>query len=192
MLNDNRPEIIPDFRIVRFDETEYWNGAGFIHRAGGKIWGIYYFDANRRVFCCEMTPSYELWRHESSVESYPVAAAWERKADAAPDGSERSRYCSERADREREDLDDVIREADAQDDGVSYFHCHTINVDKCDPIYKLTAEEWSEILADHDGDTEKAYMALVENVRENLCGNSYWSPSWNVTATPENTATTAI
>jgi hypothetical protein len=189
MLNDNRPEIVPDFRIIRFNETEYWNGAGFVHRAGGKIWGVYYFDANRRVYCCEMTPSYELWFHESSVESYPVAAAWDRQADAAPEGSERRRYCSDRADREREDLDDAIRDAHAQTDVVSYYHCRTIDVDKCDPIYKLTAEEWAEILHDHDGDTEKAYMALVENVRENLCGNSYWSPAWNTATEATATAT---
>ena len=61
-------------RIVLIDETEYWNPD--IVRKAGKIHGVYIYDENMRVHCCEFTPSYFLeplyaiTEHEVTVEVY--------------------------------------------------------------------------------------------------------------------------
>jgi hypothetical protein len=52
-------KILPHFKIVVLDETEYWREE--IVAKAGKIYGAYLFDANRHVNCCELTPSYELY-----------------------------------------------------------------------------------------------------------------------------------
>lgn len=49
-----------DFKIVAFDETQFWS-EGFMRGCNtGRMWGLYLFDANRQVNCCELKPSYEL------------------------------------------------------------------------------------------------------------------------------------
>lgn len=45
-------------RLAYIDETEYW--ARGIANAAGRIAGLYVYNANLRVYCCELTPSYEL------------------------------------------------------------------------------------------------------------------------------------
>lgn len=81
-----------NLKIVRYDETQFWNKE-FLERIGTKkVTAVYIFDENRRVNCCELTPSYELyiaaaytdnhlsdddheefedsWRHERGVGTY--------------------------------------------------------------------------------------------------------------------------
>lgn len=48
----------PKLRLAYFDETEYW--AEDIVSHAGRVAGLYVYDANLRVFCCEMTPSREM------------------------------------------------------------------------------------------------------------------------------------
>ena len=45
-------------RVVLIDETEYWDAT--LVKQAGKIYGVYLFDANRLVHCCEMAGSREL------------------------------------------------------------------------------------------------------------------------------------
>ena len=45
-------------RVVLIDETEYWDEE--LVRQAGKIYGVFLFDVNKKVHCCEATPSREL------------------------------------------------------------------------------------------------------------------------------------
>jgi hypothetical protein len=47
------------WKIVALDETMYWSEQ-IVARAG-RLYGIYLFDANRHVYCCDTSPSYELY-----------------------------------------------------------------------------------------------------------------------------------
>ncbi len=44
--------------VVLIDETEYWDST--LAEQAGKIYGVYLFDANKVVHCCELTGSREL------------------------------------------------------------------------------------------------------------------------------------
>ena len=48
----------PKLRLSYLDESDGW--ADDILRAAGRVAGLYLYDANLRVCCCELTPSYEL------------------------------------------------------------------------------------------------------------------------------------
>lgn len=54
-----------NLRIVALDETHFWSDE--IRAKVGRIWGLYLYDANRQVHCCELTPSYELFAIRSAV-----------------------------------------------------------------------------------------------------------------------------
>lgn len=54
------------WKIVAIEETHYWC-EDIVARAG-RLFGIYMFDANRYVYCCEITPSYEMYFIETVHE----------------------------------------------------------------------------------------------------------------------------
>jgi hypothetical protein len=56
---------VPDFWLVKIDETEY--RCDSMRQRVKKIWATYLIDVSRHTFCCETTPSY--WC--DFVESYP-------------------------------------------------------------------------------------------------------------------------
>lgn len=47
------------YQVVVFDESDYW-AESVREKAGGTIYASYLFDSNAHVYCCELTPSYEL------------------------------------------------------------------------------------------------------------------------------------
>lgn len=49
----------PRLRLAYLDETEDW--AEEIAQVAGRIAGLYIYDPRRWVYCCEITPSYELY-----------------------------------------------------------------------------------------------------------------------------------
>ena len=52
-------DIPPDWRAIVFDETDHWflcESAPFV----ASMIGVYIYDANSRVYLCEVTPSYQL------------------------------------------------------------------------------------------------------------------------------------
>lgn len=55
-------------RVVVIEETQYWEESLANH--AGSIYGVYLFDANRKVHCCELTASYELHPLEVAVRDY--------------------------------------------------------------------------------------------------------------------------
>jgi hypothetical protein len=94
-----------DARVIAIDETELCIIAPEDHPFIERVVGVYFYDHNRRVHCCELTASYELqWLYD--------------EVRLTPEGY---------------DLDDDAREAlyekyECHDrDPVHYFHCHTID-----------------------------------------------------------------
>ena len=87
-----------NLKLVRYDETEYWNKE-FLKRIGAKkVTAIYLFDANRTVRCCEITPSYEL---------YPVTTHTDNHL----------------SDDDYEEFEDTVR----MDKDVTYCHCAPVD-----------------------------------------------------------------
>ena len=97
----SQPRNKPQFCLLRLDETLYW--ADDLATRAGRILGIYVYDQNRRVHCCEFTPSYEC----HFVGSASV------NTDLDDDAAER--------------LADEIREGDLGTETVRYIHCHEID-----------------------------------------------------------------
>lgn len=86
------------FKLVSIDETRFWDNS--ITARAGRVFGVYLFDANRVVHCCELTPSYELY----PVASFPLIDI--DRTDARS-------------------LEDELREHDT--DEVTYIHCTGID-----------------------------------------------------------------
>lgn len=111
-----------DWEIVAIDETQYWHED--IVAKAGKLYGIYLFDASRHTYCCELTPSYEV---------YFIETVYTKATDD-------------------EDLNMKVLEADAQSGPTCYFHCRVI--DRMRPKWThafpehnvecATEEEWEE------------------------------------------------
>ena len=95
-------EVKPRYCAVKLDETRNWLDTSVVERAK-RIIGVYLFDANLRVHCCEFTPSYECLFVESQ---------WDNPA--LPD-------------READWLSVDIMEGDNASDPVRYFHAHEID-----------------------------------------------------------------
>jgi len=49
----------PRLRLAYIEESEFWDEE--ILRSAGRIAALYLYDERRHVFCCEMTPSHELY-----------------------------------------------------------------------------------------------------------------------------------
>lgn len=94
-------QIKPQFCLLRLDETRHW--ADDVAARAVRIFGLYVYDQNRRVHCCEFTLSYEC----RFVGSASV------NADLDDDVAER--------------LDDEIREGDLGTEPARYIHCHEID-----------------------------------------------------------------
>jgi hypothetical protein len=94
-------EVKPRYCAVKLDETRNWLDSSIVDRAK-RIYGVYLFDANLRVHCCEFTPSYECMFVESQFDNPNLP---EREADW---------------------LSVEISEQDNYADPVRYFHCHEI------------------------------------------------------------------
>jgi hypothetical protein len=93
--------IKPCFCLLRLDETRHW--VDDVAARAGCIFGLYVYDQNRRVHCCEFTPSYEcLFVGSASVNT-------DHDDDAA------ARLAHE------------IREGDRGTEPVRYFHCNEID-----------------------------------------------------------------
>jgi hypothetical protein len=105
--NATEERVKPDFRYIAIDETRHWMDENLIKKCGGKIFGIYVFDANSRTYCCELTPSYEL----NFLRSEPLTLP--------EDDEERERVC------------EMVSDADRDTEPVAYYHCRTIDVESC-------------------------------------------------------------
>jgi len=111
------PPIKPRFNLLRLDETKFW--AEEVVRKAKQIFGLYVFDQNRRVHCCEFTPSYECLFVGSAFGNTDLY-----ETDA-------------------ERLDAEIREEDLGTEPVKYIHCHQI-----DALPRITEQDLKVGVAD--------------------------------------------
>jgi hypothetical protein len=98
----------PDYRWIKIDETRHWRKP-FLRKIGpdATITSMYVFDHNSTTNCCELTPSYALYRAGTSFNT--------------------SRDLSLE---EAEEIDEEIRKAQADEDEVTYVHCSSIDGSK--------------------------------------------------------------
>jgi hypothetical protein len=136
----------PDFRIYKWDTTEYWDES--IRAKAGQIFAVYIFDSTWRIHACEFTPSYEMTL---------LGSTW--TADIEDDS-------------ERQDLCEDIRKADADDEKFAYIHCKDVNLTECEAMGP-TEEEWLTLLAGWEGDEDAAYEAALEGYVEFAETNGY-------------------
>lgn len=145
-MPNTESEIVPSVLAVRLDETSNWD-ADFLKKYRiEKVFGVYVYNRNRRVHCCEMTASYEL----NFVESQ-----FEFEAGFYPE------------DQLSEEIDDLRIEAEAGTELVSYYHCHSIDKipvrrkrygkARVEQFHILTAKDCREQEMDNDAAVESAY-----------------------------------
>ena len=140
---DAAPSAIPfDWRIVKLDDTRYFDETW--HKSVGlKSCATYYvYDANRHVHLCEWTPSLEL--HAVAVDAEYT------DYDATTDEA-------------REEVDEVLRSA-MYDQEVTYVHV--------DDLGKAPQQHIKDDTKREDGeDDEHFYLRIVEGLREYYQGN---------------------
>jgi hypothetical protein len=140
---------LPEIRLFVVDDTQYCSD-DFKARCGGKVFTAYIFNANASTYCCEITPSYEMW----PLNTFP--AKW-------PEDEET-----------RDKLSEELRENNG--DEIKYYHVRTTKLDKCKLLREVTETEWNDFLEDADGDTEKeridrATVKMMEHFTEYFTGN---------------------
>jgi hypothetical protein len=115
-LNEGPPEgYVPDWRAIRFDETQYCSPE-FVELCGGKVYTVYIYNHNEATYLCEMQPSYCLIPVDLVAEVYPED------------------------DEERERLDEVLREVHLNDE-VTYIHCSDIKDSETIPLGDFESED---------------------------------------------------
>ena len=110
-------EILPNYHWIKVEETKHWKRE-FLASIGpdAKMFSIYIFDRNSSTNCCELTPSYALYRAGTFFTT--------------------SRNLTEE---EREALENTMQQAiEDAGDGVEYWHCSFIDK-KCNshPVTKF-------------------------------------------------------
>lgn len=107
-LNGDAPKHKPDYHWIKIDETKHWIKT-FLRKIGpdATITSIYVFDHNSTTNCCELTPSYALYRAGTSFNT---------KRDLSLT--------------EAEEIEEEIRVAQVDEDEVTYMHCSDIDSNK--------------------------------------------------------------
>jgi hypothetical protein len=88
-----------DIKVLKVDQTEYW--CDEIKKKVKRIFTVYLFNPNKRVHCCEITPSYE-------------CVFLEYQIDFPDDISE-------------EERDRIYMEVTEVQEDVAYYHCSGID-----------------------------------------------------------------
>ena len=68
MLNEPNPDVKPDIKYVKIDDTYHWNEEWRARHGIKRMVGVYVFNANEYTYCCEMTPSHWLEYIETQPE----------------------------------------------------------------------------------------------------------------------------
>ena len=136
----------PDFRIYKQETTEYWSED--IRSRAARLFGVYLFDVNRHVHCCELTPSFEM--------NY-LGPTWTEGIED---------------DEARQSLFEDILEGDAETDLVRYVHVGSVEVDECEEI-GTSDESWARFLEEAGGDEEEAYTLALDKWSEYCRGNGW-------------------
>lgn len=156
--------------LLYFTDASRYYDTELVEKSGGKIFDVYLFDANLQVYCCSITPSYEM----EFFEAVPLK------------GPEEPQY--------RDELEDDLAGANLHTERVRYFDCagwlkantgaDAVYPEKWDyqtaPFLmrvngaqhdEAVAAEWVECLSDHDGDYREAHRQFMEDVRDDIQSN---------------------
>lgn len=160
-------QITPLPLLYMIDASSSYHPA-LVERCGGKIFDVYFFDANLHVHCCSLTPSYEM----EYYESVPLCGPEEPQArDVLEDDLIGANLES------RTVYFDVTGWLKAHTkDGTTYpeqWDCKTTPF-----LMRAYGEDqslvgdWREYLDDHDNDYRAAHSAFMDGVREDIAGNA--------------------
>ena len=146
-----------DWHVVRMDDSRFWR-EGFLPTIGVEAtFTFYIFDKGRHVFCCEMTPSYELWRATDTFDG-----------PAMDDDAKRERAY------------EAIMEAAATEEPVVYMQTRDIDRRSPDTVRKLqesdanaALEEALEDLDDPNATVEDVYRKTIEKLIEHDQANTF-------------------
>ena len=136
--------------VVKLEETDFWTALDKPPELG-RLFGVYVADLSRRVHCCEMTASYELWFVETEFEGgagYPHLE-----------------------DKDQEACQDYVMDGDRHTDGVSYVHCHQVDalsvIDGGLPVGHGCVID----LRTDDANTEDDYATVMEDAASEVMAN---------------------
>jgi len=133
-----------NFAVVKLDQTDMWHLANEDMVKAGRIYGLYVTDLERRVHCCEFTPSYELHFIMSVFQGN-----------------------SENTNEDNDHVDDELRDGDRETETVQYMHCHQIENFPKDGDKSKLVPFGNEELPDETVDWDSA----LEGYREYAQGN---------------------
>jgi hypothetical protein len=140
-MNDERT-LRPDFWAVAIDETFAWD-LGKYAQYVKSVECTYFFDKNEQTFCCEITPSYLLYKIRSTANFVDDFDVHSREADS---------------------VDEFIMTHDWEGDSDMYVHCQDIE--------KMLGGNRSHHLGDlYPKESLDTYDEMVEDVLEYLQGN---------------------
>lgn len=132
-------------KLLKIEETENW--CDEVRQRVSRIFGVYVFDDEQSVHCCELTPSYECHFVGSLVQF----------EEALLDESDHTT------------IEDIL-EGDIQTPDIQYFHVRVV-----DSLPAVEINEWPEgkggisVLTNIEGDTrEEQIEAAIEYVRLSL------------------------
>lgn len=140
-------DVVPDFRILKVDETYHWRED--IRQAAGTILSVYLVDVSSRTYCCEPTPSYELEL---------VGYTWTR--------------IQEEESAQEQLSEDINRAFQQESEVIHYRHCSSIQEENLE-VLKLDPAHWADLVEGHEGDQDRACAELREELLEYLVANGY-------------------
>jgi hypothetical protein len=109
----------PDWRLIKLDERAFWSAG--VQAQTTEIFGVYAFDAASCTHLCELTPSYCLYFIDTD---YSEAEHVAENEDA------------------RNDLNETIRDARADNEPVMYMHVRSIEqIASAHPVRMRKIEE---------------------------------------------------
>jgi hypothetical protein len=146
MLNERNPDVKPDWRYVKIDETKYWGDNSPAKLLGKKLVATYAYNKNSVTYCCSLTPSY--WMLYLGTEA---------------------QYDEELTEEQRELIDDNIREAESEDQ-CNYYDCSCVDKMESKPLpYNIDVDR-TDFSDDEAGENE--YNNKVEDcIRESFAAN---------------------
>jgi hypothetical protein len=107
-VEGDRIQLLPEMHVVKVDETDLYDEDWRKEFHLKRIICVYVFNRRRAVYCCEMTPSYEL---QSFGSQYELDIDYDH-----PNYDEIS-----------EDASEEVRSADAGCEQFSYIHCGNVD-----------------------------------------------------------------